>query len=65
MKESYEQKVATFNQAAGARYSAEVRFLTFRRTRKGIKVGYTLAKRHEIADLQAYVMRAGEPYYMA
>lgn len=64
MKESYEQKVSSFNHASGAKYLPEVHFLTFRRTRKGIKVGYTLGRSHEIAELRAYVNLAGEPYYM-
>lgn len=64
MKESYEEKVEAFNRASGARYIAEVHFLTFRKTRKGIKVGYTLAKTHEIHALREAVENAGTPYYM-
>ena len=62
--ETYRQYCEAFNQAAGAAYIPEIHFLTFRKTKKGILVGYTVGKRAEVRELRGNVIKAGEPYYM-
>lgn len=61
--DSYARRVAKFNMRSGSRFSADVHFLKFRVTRRGILVGFTLGKPYEIAMLRHAVERAGAPYY--
>ncbi len=61
--DSYARRVAKFNMRSGSRFSADVRFLKFRVTKKGILVGLTLGKPHESSMLRFAVAMAGEPYY--
>lgn len=60
---NYEQQVEDFNKAANTSYIASIRFLKFRKTSKGIKVGFTLGKPNEINNLRRDVANAGNPYY--
>jgi len=64
MTRLYKKRVADFNAAANSTYIDYINFLTFRKTKKGIKVGYTLGKPQEITTLCVDVQRAGSPYYM-
>ena len=65
MKKTYEQMVDDFNKAVtnGTHYMAETHFLTFRRTKKGIKVGYTCGKPQEISELWRNVKNAADKGY--
>lgn len=61
--ETYPEQVQRFNAASGRRYSVGLHFLTFRRTSRGILVGWTIGKPEEIRELRRAVAMAGEPYY--
>ena len=63
MKADYEQRVSDFNQASNSSYIADIHFLRFRKTTKGMKVDYSLGKNHEINKLRQDVEKAGHPYY--
>ena len=63
MTTDYEDKVEDFNKAANASYICRVKFLKIRKTSKGLKVGFTCGKPHEIAQLRMDVKAAGRPYY--
>ena len=62
---NYISKLERFNRACEAEYNPEVRFVAFRKTKKGIRVFFTLGlgKPHEIAELAENIRRAGAPYY--
>ena len=62
-EQKYVKDVEDFNKASGACYSADVHFLTFRKTSSGVLVGYTCGKAHEVYELVADVAKAGAPYY--
>lgn len=62
-RKEYEKRVHDFNLSAGSNYIASINFLTFRKTKKGMKVSFTLGKPHEIEHLRCDVQRAGKPYY--
>ena len=58
----YAEEVANFNLACGANYMADIHFLTFKKTSKGILVGYTCGKKQEIDELRVNVEKANGYY---
>ena len=62
-EETYPEQVQHFNAASGTHYAPGVRFLKFRRTSRGVLVGWTAGRPEEVRQLRADVERAGEPYY--
>lgn len=62
-EETYPEQVQRFNKAAGSHFAPGVRFLTLRRTCRGILVGWTIGKPEEIRELRRAVAMAGAPYY--
>lgn len=66
---NYAKRVARLNYWADASYRADIHFVTFRITKRGIKVGYTCGKPEEVRALRLAVATANanlgnEEYYM-
>ena len=63
LTESYVKAIDDFNEKSGAAHMAWQKFITFRKTSRGICVGFTAGKPNEIAELNRNVKKAGSPYY--
>ena len=63
MKKTYAEWLNDFNEACGEKYIESVHFPTFRRTKKGILVGYTCGKQYEINELRRDVAKASSKGY--
>jgi len=62
-EEQYKQMVKDFNEKSNSDYLSEINFLKFRKTKKGIKVSFSLGKPYEIEQLKQNIIKAGKPYY--